>query len=124
MSYKHVITPLQDDTIDTHPNRDFLKHLKHSCRRLIIDGPNCVIGSLPDHSLFMVQDRKKLRPGVVGGRPGMFAFSSEICGLDAVIPDRDPSKDFQPMYLDTAIVGSDRKEIKLHRQTDSLVLAN
>ena len=123
-AYKHIITPLQDDTIDTHPNRDFLKHLKHSCRRLIIDGPNCVIGSLPDHSLFMVQDRKKLRPGVVGGRPGMFAFSSEICGLDAVIPDRDPSKDFQPMYLDTAIVGSDRKEIKLHRQTDPLVLAN
>ena len=38
--------------------------------RLIIDGPNCVIGSLPDHSLFMVQDRKKLRPGVVGGKPG------------------------------------------------------
>ncbi|MEZ4577314.1 MAG: hypothetical protein R2875_04675 [Desulfobacterales bacterium] len=35
-----------------------------------------------------------------------------------MIPDRDPSKDFQPMYLDTAIVGSDRKETKLHRQTD------
>ncbi|MCK7509786.1 MAG: hypothetical protein MZV70_40945 [Desulfobacterales bacterium] len=34
----------------------------------------------------MVQDRKKLRPGVVGGKPGVFAFSSEICGLDAAIP--------------------------------------
>jgi hypothetical protein len=49
----------------------------------------------------MVQDRKKLRPGVVGGRPGRYAFSSEICGLDAAIPDRDKSKDFQPMHLDT-----------------------
>jgi hypothetical protein len=44
------------------PGRAFLKHLKQSCRRLIIDGPNCVIGCLPDHTLFMVQDRKKLRP--------------------------------------------------------------
>ena len=34
----------------------------------------------------MVQDRKKLRPGVVGGKPGLYAFSSEICGLDAAIP--------------------------------------
>lgn len=121
-AYKHVITPLQDQDIEKHPSGNFLKHLKHSCRRLIIDGPNCVIGSLPDHSLFMVQDRKKLRPGVVGGRPGVFAFSSEICGLDAVIPDRDKSKDFQPMHLDTAIVGPDRQEVTVCRQTDPLPL--
>jgi len=120
--YKHVITPLQDEDIETHPNRDFLKHLKHSCRKLIIDGPNCVIGCLRDHSLFMVQDRKKLRPGVVGGKPGVFAFSSEICGLDAVIPDRDKTKDFQPMHLDTAIVGPERQEVHICRQTDPLPL--
>ena len=118
--YKHVITPLQDENIESHPNAIFLKQLKHSCRRLIIDGPNCVIGSLPDHSLFMVQDRKKLRPGVVGGKPGMFAFSSEICGLDAVIPDRDKTKDFQPMHLDTVIVGPDRQEVRVCRQTEVL----
>ncbi|MDA3895628.1 MAG: glutamate synthase [Desulfobacteraceae bacterium] len=123
-AYKHIITPLQEQDIEKHANSTFLKHLKHTCRRLIIDGPNCVIGCLPDHSLFMAQDRKKLRPGVVGGRPGMFAFSSEICGLDAVIPDRDQSKDFQPMYLDTAIVGPDRQEITISRQTDPLNLSN
>jgi len=121
-TYKHVITPLQDRDLENHPDGIFLKHLKHSCRRLIIDGPNCVIGSLPDHSLFMVQDRKKLRPGVVGGRPGLFAFSSEICGLDAVIPDRDKSKDFQPMHLDTALVGPDRQEVRICRQTEALRL--
>lgn len=119
-SYKHVITPLQNDDIENHPNRDMLKSLKQTCRRLIIDGPNCVIGSLIDHSLFMVQDRKKLRPGVVGGKPGLYAFSSEICGLDAAIPDRDKTKDFQPMYLDTAIVGPDRQEVQICRQTDPL----
>ena len=121
-AYKHVITPLQDADLAGHPNAEFLRQLKHCCRRLIIDGPNCVIGCLPDHSVFMVQDRKKLRPGVVGGRPGRWAFASEICGVDAAIPDRDKSRDFQPMHLDTAIVGPDRQEIAICSQTDPLPL--
>ncbi len=121
-AYKHVITPLKDETLGNHPDAQFLSHLKKSCRPLIIDGPNCVIGTLPDHSLFMVQDRKKLRPGVVGGKPGIFAFSSEICGLDAVIPDRDKTKDIQPMHIDTAIVSPDRQEVKICRQTEALNL--
>jgi hypothetical protein len=121
-TYKHIITPLQQDDIVNHPNGSFLKNLKQTCRQLIIDGPNCVIGCLPDHSLFMVQDRKKLRPGVVGGKPGMYAFSSEICGLDAAIPQRDKHKDFQPMHLDTAIVGPDRQEARICSQNDPLPL--
>jgi hypothetical protein len=121
-AYKHIITPLQEEDIARHPNGDFLRRLKQSCRPLIIDGPNCVIGCLPDHSLFMVQDRKKLRPGVVGGKPGVFAFSSEICGLDAAIPLRDKSRDFQPMYLDTAVVGPDRQEVRTCSQKDPLPL--
>ncbi|MBC8440151.1 MAG: glutamate synthase [Deltaproteobacteria bacterium] len=121
-AYKHVITPLQEDDLQKHPDAQFLSHLKRTCRPLIIDGPNCVIGTLPDHSMFMVQDRKKLRPGVVGGKPGMFGFSSEICGLDAVIPDRDKTKDIQPMYIDTAIVSPERQEVKICRQTASLNL--
>ena len=121
-AYKHVITPLQEEDLQKHPDANFLSHLKRTCRPLIIDGPNCVIGTLPDHSLFMVQDRKKLRPGVVGGKPGMFGFSSEICGLDAVIPDRDKTKDIQPMHIDTAIVSPDRQEVSICRQTASLNL--
>jgi len=121
-AYKHVITPLQQDTLLQHPDNQFLTHLKRTCRPLIIDGPNCVIGTLPDHSMFLAQDRKKLRPGVVGGKPGLFGFSSEICGLDAVIPDRDKSKDIQPMHLDTAIVSPDRQEVKICRQTEALNL--
>ncbi|MBI9085037.1 MAG: glutamate synthase [Desulfobacterales bacterium] len=121
-AYKHLITPLQGGAIESHPNAAMLKRLKQTCRRMIIDGPNCVIGSLSDHTLFMAQDRKKLRPGVVGGRPGRFAFSSELCGLDAAIPYRDKSKDFQPMHLDTAIVGPDRQEVRICRQTDPLPL--
>ncbi len=123
-SYDHIITPLQDGDLAQHPNRELLKGLKQTCRKLIIDGPNCVIGSLPDHSLFMVQDRKKLRPGVVGGRPGRYAFSSELCGLDAAIPERDKSLDFQPMHLDTAIVNADRQEVKICSQKDPLHLSH
>ncbi len=121
-AYKHVITPLQQETLLHHQDAQFLTHLKRTCRPLIIDGPNCVIGTLPDHSMFLAQDRKKLRPGVVGGKPGLFGFSSEVCGLDAVIPDRDKSKDIQPMHLDTAIVSPDRQEVKICRQTEVLNL--
>lgn len=120
--YKHVITPLQDLDLVHHPNGDYLKQLKHTCRRMIIDGPNCVMGSLPDKTLFIVQDRKKLRPGVVGGKPGLYAFSSEMCGLDVAIPDRDKSQDFQPMHLDTVIIRPDRQEVEICRQTDPLPL--
>jgi glutamate synthase domain-containing protein 1 len=121
-AYKHIITPLQDEDLQSHPDAGFLTQLKHSCRRLIIDGPNCVMGRLPDNTLFLVQDRKKLRPAVAGGRKGMYAFSSEMCGLDAAIPDRDKRKDFQPMHLDTVIVPSDRSEVRVCSQVEPLAL--
>jgi len=121
-AYKHIITPLKDHEIEGHPQQAFLARLKQLCRRLIIDGPNCVIGCLPDETMFMVHDSKKLRPGVVGGRPGLFAFSSEICGLDFAIPDRDRTQDIQPMHLDTAIVGPSRQEVRVCQQTQPLPL--
>ncbi|MCX5841451.1 MAG: glutamate synthase, partial [Deltaproteobacteria bacterium] len=99
----------------------WLRLLKQSCRPLIIDGPNCIIGCLPDKTLFMVQDSKKLRPGIAGGRPGLFAFSSEMCGLDAAIPDRDKSKDFQPMKYDTVYVSPERQEVQRWNQWEKLV---
>ncbi|MGO9148031.1 MAG: glutamate synthase [Desulfomonilia bacterium] len=114
--YKHIITPLKDEELLRHPDGPFLRHLKHSCRFLTIDGPNCVIGCLPDKTLFMVQDSKKLRPGIVGGKPGVFAFSSEMCGLEEAIPDRDKSQEFQPMKYDIAYVDSTRTEVKRWNQ--------
>lgn len=122
-SYKHVITPMSDEEMADHQDREFLSNLKRACRKLIIDGPNCVIGCLSDGTMFMAQDRKKLRPGVVGGNPeiGMFAFSSEICGLNAAIPERDKTKDFQPMHLDTAIVRPDCREVVQCSQKDPLL---
>ena len=119
-AYKHIITPLDEQEIKIHPDATFLKNLKNSCRKLIIDGPNCVIGTLPNNTLFMVQDKKKLRPGIVGGKNGVFAFSSETCGLDMVIPDINKKKDFQPMHLDTVFVSPDRKKLQIIKQTNAL----
>ena len=121
-AYKHIITPLKDEELDDHPDGHLLRLLKQSCRPLIVDGPNCVMGCLPDKTLFMVQDSKKLRPGIVGGRPGLYAFSSEMCGLDQAIPERDKSRDFQPMKNDTVFVGPDRQEVMQWNQWENLNL--
>ena len=81
-----------------------------------------MIGCLPDTTLFMVQDRKKLRPGVVGSVDDTVVLASEICGLDAVIPQRDKHQDFQPMHLDTVIVRPTHRSVKVVRQTDPLLV--
>ncbi|MBE9521423.1 MAG: glutamate synthase [Proteobacteria bacterium] len=117
-AYKHVITPLKTEELDVHPQGEFLKGLRNVCRRLIIDGPNCVIGTLPDETCIMAQDHKKLRPGTVGGREGEWAMASEMCGVDAMIPDRDRSLDFQPMRQNTIIIPPERKEMKIWSQFD------
>jgi glutamate synthase domain-containing protein 1 len=119
-TYKHIVTPLKDEELAVHPDGPWLQRLKRSCRPMIIDGPNCVIGCLPDKTLFMLQDTKKLRPGIVGGHAGLYAFSSEMCGLDEAIPLRDKSKDFQPMKYDTVFVGSQRQEVGQWNQMASL----
>ena len=118
-AYKHIITPLKDEELSRHADGTRLRLLKHACRPLIIDGPNCVIGFTPDQSMFLVQDSKKLRPGIIGGKPGIFCCSSELCGLDAAIPDRDRDRDFQPMKYDLAYVDSRRREIKIWNQWET-----
>lgn len=117
-SYKHVITPLKTEELLAHPQGNFLRGLRDVCRRLIIDGPNCVMGTLPDETCILVQDHKKLRPGMVGGKAGEWVMASEMCGVDAMIPDRDRSLDFQPMRENTVIIPPDRKELKIWSQFD------
>jgi glutamate synthase domain-containing protein 1 len=121
-AYKHVITPLKNEELDVHPQGEFLKGLRVACRRLIIDGPNAVMGTFPDGTCMLVMDAKKLRPATVGGRPGAWAMASEMCGVDALIPDRDPVHDFQPMREHTIIIPPDRKELLIWTQFDPFTL--
>ncbi|PLX51201.1 MAG: glutamate synthase [Desulfobulbaceae bacterium] len=121
-TYKHVITPLSNSELADHPQGDFLLGLRNVCRRLIIDGPNAVIGSLADETCLLAMDAKKLRPATVGGKPGEWAMASEMCGVDALIPDRDRSKDLQPMREHTIIIPPDRKELQIWSQYDQFTL--
>jgi len=123
-AYKHILTPLESCLMEKHPHYQLLKHVKQSCRDLIIDGPNCVIGVLPDQTMFMLQDRNKWLQGIVGTDNGTYVFSSDISGLDAILPKRDMRMDFQPMHMDIVFVGPDRKQICVYRQTDPLQLPN
>ena len=114
--YKDVVTPLKQEEISSRPDREAASFFKMSLRPLCIDGPNCVIGFTPDGTCFMVQDAKKLRPGVVGGREGKFGLMSEECGLDSVIADRDKSLDVFPMKYDMVIVKPDAREVTVWNQ--------
>jgi glutamate synthase domain-containing protein 1 len=121
-AYKHVITPLKTEELKAHTQGDFLLGLRDACRRLIIDGPNAVIGTLPDETCLLVMDAKKMRPATIGGKPGEWAIASEMCGVDAMIPDRDQSLDFQPMRQHTVTVPPDRQEFKIWSQFDQFPL--
>jgi len=114
--YKDIITPLKVSEIETRPDSEAVRLLKISLRPLCIDGPNCVIGFTPDGTCFMVQDSKKLRPGVVGGVRGKYALMSEECGLDSVISERDKSQDVFPMKYDMVVVKPDAQEVKVWNQ--------
>ena len=122
-AYKHIITPLSLKELEAHPQSDFLIGLRNACKRLIIDGPNAVIGTLPDETCLLVMDQKKLRPATVGGREGVWAIASEMCGVEAMIPDRNPSLDFQPMREHTIIIPPDRKELEIWSQFDQFPLS-
>ncbi len=114
--YKDVITPLKQEEIANRPDHEAASFLKMSLRPLCIDGPNCVIGFTPDGTCFMVQDSKKLRPGVVGGLNGKYGLMSEECGLDSAIPGREKSTDIFPMKYDMVIIKPDAEEVTVWNQ--------
>lgn len=119
--FKDVITPLKTEEIPARPDAEALRFIKASLRMLTIDGPNCNIGFLPDGSCFMVQDAKKLRPGVVGGVRGKYGLMSEECGLDRAIPQRDRDLDVFPLKYDMAIVKPDAEGVMVWNQLDGTV---
>ena len=114
--YKDVITPMKQVEIEQRSDGEALSLMKQSMRPLCIDGPNMVIGFTPDGTCFMVHDSKKLRPGVVGGVKGKYAFMSEECGVDSAVPKRDREKDIFPMKYDMVIVSPQAKEVKVWNQ--------
>ena len=116
--YKDVITPLKTEEMGRRVDQPALQLMKRSLRMLTIDGPNCVIGCDSDGTVFMTQDAKKLRPGVVGGVKGKVGLMSEVCGLTSAVPDRDVNNDAFPMKYDLVSIRPGAEEIEIWNQLD------
>lgn len=102
--YKHVITPLPFEEIAHRADRRELLAIRQSLAHLEINGPNTIIAMLPDGSLLTCCDGKKLRPVVVGGDGETVAITSEVCGLNAIMPQRDESQDVYPHEREIVVV--------------------
>ena len=62
---------------------------------------------MPDGELLCVCDAKKLRPVVIGRTDDTVIMTSEVTGINDVLPDRDTSKDIYPNEKETIIVAND-----------------
>jgi glutamate synthase domain-containing protein 1 len=102
--YKHVITPLPFDEICNRPDKDALMAIRQSLGHLEINGPNTIIGMLPDGGLITCCDSKKLRPVVVGNDGTTAVITSEVCGLNTVLPERDISYDIYPGEREVVVI--------------------
>ena len=102
--YKHVITPLPFEEIAQRDDKDVLTAIRQSLAHLEINGPNTVIGVLPDGQMMTCCDSKKLRPVVVGYDENMAVISSEVCGLNEIMPDRDSTKDIYPNEREVVVI--------------------
>ena len=105
--YKHVITPLPFEEIDKREDREVLTGIRQSLAHLEINGPNTVIGVLPDCRMVTCCDSKKLRPVVVGRDENMVAISSEVCGINEILPDRDMTQDIYPDEREIVVIDND-----------------
>ncbi len=104
--YKHTITPLPYDDIVKREDRDVLLKIKESLAHLEINGPNTTIGVLPDNTVFTVCDSKKLRPVVIGRTDETAAISSEVCGLNEILPERNWQDDIYPHERETVVINN------------------
>ena len=52
-------------------------------------------------------DSKKLRPVVVGRDENMVAISSEVCGLNEIMPNRDMTKDIYPNEREVVVIDNE-----------------
>jgi glutamate synthase domain-containing protein 1 len=105
--YKHTITPLPFEEIEKREDRDVLLRIKASLSHLEINGPNTILGVLPNGEMLCVCDSKKLRPVVIGRDDDTVIMTSEVNGINDILPNRDISKDIYPTEKETIIVKND-----------------
>ena len=74
-----------------------------------------IIAGLPDGRMMTCCDSKKLRPVVLGGDDTMVAISSEVCGLNEILPNRDMTKDIYPNEREIVVIDNEL-EVKRWKQ--------
>lgn len=105
--YKHVITPLPFEEIEGRLDGDVLFNIRQSLSHLEINGPNTIIAVLPDGTMVNCCDSKKLRPVVIGSDGDTVVISSEVCGLNEVLPDRDQETDIYTNEREMVLINND-----------------
>jgi len=113
--FKHVVTPLPFEDLELREDKRQLLAIRQSLAHLEINGPNTIIGVLPDNTMFTCCDAKKLRPVVVGRNEEMVVFSSEVCGINEVLPERDWETDIYPHEREIVAV-TNELEVQRWRQ--------
>lgn len=105
--FKHTITPLPFEEIERRPDKDILLRIKASLGHLEINGPNTILGVTPDGELLCVCDSKKLRPVVIGKDDDTVIMTSEVTGINNLMPDRDTKQDIYPNEKEMVMVKDD-----------------
>jgi len=110
-----VITPLPFEDVVKREDQQQLLAMRQSLAHLEINGPNTIIGVLPDNTLFTCCDAKKLRPVVVGRDADTVVISSEACGINEVLPDRNWETDIYPNEREIVVI-DDTLEVQRWKQ--------
>lgn len=105
--FKHTITPLPFGEIEKREDKAVLLKIKESLAHLEINGPNTIISVTPDGDMLTCCDSKKLRPIVIGMDENTVALSSEITGVNDILPHRNIQNDIYPDERETVIVRND-----------------
>lgn len=105
--FKHTITPLPLEEIMKRSDEDVLLRIKASLGNLEINGPNTILGVTPKGELLCVCDSKKLRPVVIGHDDDTIIMTSEVIGINDLLPNRDISQDIYPHEREMIIVNDD-----------------
>ena len=84
-----------------------LLRIKPSLEHLEVNGPNTVLAVTPDCKLLCVCDPKKLRPVVVGRDDNTVIMTSEVAGINDILPNRDLKLDIYPKEREMVVVNND-----------------
>lgn len=105
--YKHILTPLPYEEMQKREDKSVLERIRATLAHFEINGPNTTIGVLPDGTMFNVVDSKKLRPTVIAQNKDMVIITSEVTGVNELMPDRDTEKDIFTNERETVVIDND-----------------